>query len=91
MLTLLWLTVSLPVVSSAKQAWKQSIAQDNDNPFQSTTEEKAPSTVNISEEYIHHHQDSEHPWYEIKKEYPRVSIAAYIAYHGELFSPPPNC
>jgi hypothetical protein len=67
----LWLTISAPFVYASQQ---QQAKQDNSsttqspldcndeessNPFGNSTEEKAPSTTSLSEEYLHqyHHPD----------------------------------
>ncbi|MBK6827372.1 MAG: hypothetical protein IPG86_11070 [Chitinophagaceae bacterium] len=65
-LSLLWLTVSTPVVYAAQQKlekYKQlekagafpETEEDTTNPFGNNTEEKAPSGTNLSEEYLHDH------------------------------------
>jgi hypothetical protein len=101
MLTLAWLTVSLPVVYASQQTTALNKAdkeipsggkeKDADNPFANTTEEKTPNNINsISEEYLHDTHASEYypagPAIEYKVEH----VPVYIAFHGELISPPPD-
>ena len=62
-MTLAWLTVSLPLVTKYQQATiavktssngDDSKKKDNSNPFASTTEEKNPGSSNtIAEEFLH--------------------------------------
>ncbi|MEO6611531.1 MAG: hypothetical protein ABIT05_01855 [Chitinophagaceae bacterium] len=92
-LTLLWLTVSLPVVYESQQEAQKtqaSAAANDDNPLASTTEEKAPSPTTLSEEYLHHTDEPEHPWTAIQHHHRNFSSSLYIAFHGELISPPPD-
>lgn len=98
-LALLWLTVSTPFVYEAQQKLQQinsknvaanSQDEETGNPLNSTTEEKAPSSINLSEEYLHHTDHNEHPWFTITNYHRDYSTSLYIAYHGELFCPPPN-
>src|SRR5262249_8621723 len=75
LVALVWLTISVPFVFSAQQQLKKIEQQANadqsktnseeNNPFASTTEEKAPGNINLSEEYLHHHEENEHPWFSI--------------------------
>lgn len=101
-LTLLWLTVSLPVVYAAQQQVKQAVTKvnaenktekNNDcNPFANTTEEKPPAntSINLSEEYLHHHEEYV-PFIADKLSHSHHhSYNTYVAYHGELLSPPPE-
>lgn len=99
MLTLAWLTVSLPFVNSARQSVQQTKTSsvpanqedDNDNPFANTTEEKAPGSGNtIAEEYLHDHYSCEHYITVPSAEYKVEHVSTYIAFHGELISPPPD-
>ena len=95
MLALLWLTISIPFIYQAQQKQiaialnhsPDSKQDGNSNPFSNTTEEKAP--VQVSEEYLHAEQEHSYTWITIRHyNNPRVDI--YIAYHGELISPPPE-
>ena len=97
---LLWLTVSSPFVFQShlqlKKIQKERMADwpsastEKDNPLTGTTEEKAPSSVSVSEEYLHHTNDNEHPWFGIIRHHRDYASSPYAAYHGELFCPPPN-
>ncbi len=99
-LSLLWLTISLPIVYKAQQQQTAQASPNNgetsgarnssDNPFANTTEEKAPSSVNLTEEYLHHH-DEQVQFDETKLNHSHAhSYDVYIAFHGELLSPPPE-
>ncbi len=89
---LLWLTVSLPFVYNAQQAsitWSAEEEQ-GDYPFSNTTEEKAPSSVSIAEEYLHDHSEI-HAFIAAKLNHAHCHAwDVYIAFHGELISPPPD-
>ncbi len=97
--SLLWLTVSLPFVDAAKTQIAYSLAEESgevpvnndNNPFANTTEEKTSGGNNtLSEEFLHEtqylHKHAERSVYHNKCNHP----ALYIAFHGELFCPPPN-
>ena len=99
-LSLLWLTVSLPFVyESAEQLAKQErtehvgsipTPEEESNPFGNTTEEKSPTSTTVSEEYIHDHHKSDY-FFSIISSYHKCENAdTYIAYHGELLVPPLN-
>lgn len=100
-LTLLWLTVSLPYISDAQQHATQIAAEtgktslpldDSSNPVTGNPEEKAASGgINtLSEEYLHHPEEI------LAMESITLShstyhlICFYEAFHGELLCPPPN-
>lgn len=97
---LVWLTVSTPFVFRYQQELKKTaLAQKNqspsscteeNNPFANTTEEKTSSVSTVSEEYLHH--PDEHKLYgnTIMNLFSNRSVALYIAFHGELISPPPD-
>lgn len=101
-LTLAWLTVSLPVVYAAQQGTALSATtnagmpadsneDDSDNPFANTTEEKTPNSINsISEEYLHDTHSAEYYPADPSIEYKVEHVPVYIAFHGELISPPPD-
>lgn len=101
-LALLWLTISTPFVFAAQQELARQDRVSNTtsplagteeeaaNPFGNTTEEKAPSSSSVSEEYLHDHHTSDH-FFSIASQYHKCENAdAYIAFHGELLVPPPN-
>jgi hypothetical protein len=98
MLTLAWLTVSLPFVNAAQQATEQQTstdmqdaAEDDDNPFANTSEEKTPNNFNsISEEYLHDSHSFDQYVTVPSVEYRLEHVPIYIAFHGELISPPPD-
>lgn len=99
---LAWLTISAPFVYASQQE----IAKQNNsataellitgteeeaNPLNGSTEEKAPKTLtSVSEEYLHDNHRSEY-FLSLTSQFHRGENAAiYIAYHGELLVPPPN-
>lgn len=92
-LLIAWLTVSLPIVTSAKGAVTNQMSQcnDADNPLAGTTEEKVPGQTNLSEEYMHHN-DYYHSLLssQISAAYIHAQESTYSAYHGEPPCPPPN-
>ena len=95
-MTLLWLTISIPFVYAAQQKQAELVKtthsqnDDSSNPFANTTEEKAPSSVNLSEEYLHHHNEITQLT-DIKLQHTHFhSYDVYVAFHGELLSPPPE-
>ncbi|HEX7903040.1 MAG TPA: hypothetical protein VF487_04095 [Chitinophagaceae bacterium] len=101
-LALLWLTVSIPFVyeNQLKHAQQDKIEnsstpltgddEETSNPFGNTTEEKAPSTSTVSEEYLHDHHHTDY-FFSIALQYHKCEDAGtYIAFHGELLVPPPN-
>jgi len=99
MLALAWLTVSFPVVYSAQQMAQEQKAKEtgssqgdeNGNPFANTTEEKTSSNSNsLSEEYLHdaHSADYYVPVLSIK--YHIEHHPTYIAFYGDLETPPPD-
>ena len=98
-MTLVWLTVSLPVVTKYQRVAipvKTSSTTDkgdkeSNNPFANTTEEKNPTSSNtIAEEFLHEsYTHTEHLPLPVK--YNKCTHpAVYVAYHGELLSPPPE-
>lgn len=94
---LVWLTVCLPVVSESIQYLQKVMqeqgkpaAQDEQGQVPQNNEEKTPSSASLSEEFLHHtdgHTDLTVPAGSV---FPDMSQSAYLAFHGELFSPPPN-
>lgn len=99
-LTLIWLTVSIPFVYTAQQKQASHVKTDQSqklpesknatNPFGNTTEEKAPSQINLSEEYLHHHESYVYQTDNKLSHFHRHYYDVYVAYHGELLSPPPE-
>ena len=100
-LALLWLTISLPFVNDAREQIAKQTASavplddtpsensEESNALNNSIEEKS-SGNSILEEYLHHTHDG------IIPENPRLShidphsYDLYIAFHGELLSPPPE-
>jgi hypothetical protein len=98
---LLWLTVSTPFVfaSQQKTAENHKMANaDNDiplneeesNPFGNSTEEKAPTGVSLSEEYLHDHHSSNYYFILASQFHKFEDAGIYVAFHGEMLVPPPN-
>jgi hypothetical protein len=100
-LALVWLTVSAPFVYTAqeelskqqkmeKPGFPLAGSEEESNPFGNNTEEKAPNTTSLSEEYIHNSHRI-HFFFSIATQYHKCENAdTYIAFHGELLVPPPN-
>lgn len=103
LVTLLWLTMSIPFVYNAQEKISQDkivlshnhTANDDessDNPLSNTTEEKCTNSFNtLSEEYLHHHFDEDFNHFSKNiSDYHHGHEDTYVAFHGELLSPPPN-
>lgn len=103
LLTLFWLTLSIPFVFKAQQQiTKEKIAASQDpsvndeepvgNPLTNTNEEKSSNSFNtLSEEYLHHHTSDELNYSkEITNHLHHAKEPTYIAFHGEMLCPPPN-
>jgi hypothetical protein len=94
-LALGWLTVSAPLVYEAQQEYAKqetgkSAEKDDGGPFSNTTEEKSPSSINMSEEYLHGLHDHFYKSDGKLSHQNRHSYDVYVAFHGELISPPPD-
>ena len=99
---LCWLTVSAPFVyASQQEIAKQNSSipadlplaptEEEANPLNGSTEEKAPKTLNtVSEEYLHDSHRSEYLFSLGSQFHKCESAGTYVAYHGELLVPPPN-
>ena len=101
-LALLWLTVSIPYVFNAQ---KQLLSQEKQqpvpvnsqqeevaaDPVASTTEEKTPGTGNTLSEFLHEIELLKHPSRNLTRYFMYIRSSLYIAFHGELLVPPPNC
>jgi hypothetical protein len=97
---LVWLTISIPFVFNSQQLLKeiektQSAKASNknneeNNPFANTTEEKTPASNSFSEEYMHHTDEHLQNNYTTNLSYSHADESLYIAFHGELLSPPPD-
>ena len=97
MLALAWLTVSFPVVNAAQQIAKEQKVNgpgDEDksgNPFANTTEEKTSSNSNsFSEEYLHDTHSADYYVPVSSIEYHIEHHPTYIAFYGDLETPPPD-
>lgn len=101
-IALLWLTVSTPYVFNAQKKLlsignQQSIPDNSEqgeesaNPFANTTEEKTPGSGNTLSEYLHEIELLKHPSGNLTRFYKYHSSTLYLAFHGELLVPPPNC
>lgn len=104
MLTMLWLTVSLPFIAESRIANNvgcKSAACDNlmdtqgeDTGFPQTgaSEEKgSESSNNYNEEYLHHHDGGlALSFSSCNTTMHDLAQDAYCAFHGELLVPPPN-
>ncbi len=97
-LSLLWLTVSIPFVYAAKQQLEASATipsddelpgSDNNGVFGNSSEEKAESGNSLSE-YLHHIHDLSHPVTSLHTHNCSHEFSVYVAFHGELLCPPPN-
>lgn len=96
---LLWLTVSLPFVYRSQQAAHTALSsaaapfagteEDSSNPL-SGTEEKAPSTTNLAEEFLHEHAKLDGLHTDFSIVHYCQNDRTYTAFHGELLVPPPN-
>ena len=99
---LCWLTISAPFVFEnqqkiAKQNCEAPVdiplagTEEEANPFSSSTEEKAPKTLNsFSEEYLHDNHRSEYFFSAASRYQKGENVGIYTAFHGEVQVPPPN-
>lgn len=97
---LVWLTISAPFVFHFQQELKKiekaqatkspSTEKGDTNPFANTTEEKTSSVNTFSEEYLHHSEENNLRTNKVFNQYSNLSESLYIAFHGELISPPPD-
>lgn len=99
---LVWLTVSAPFVLAAYQHLQKSYQVENNNgfpeteedaanPFGNNTEEKAPGGTTLSEEYLHQQHQHESFFTKQLNCFSTRNDGTYMAFHGELLVPPPNC
>lgn len=101
-LALLWLTVSLPFVYESQRELAKHSKSVNDqsshasneeepaNPLGNTTEEKAPSSTSVSEEYLHDNHTAEYFTSLASQNHKCENSGIYNAFHGEVHVPPPN-
>ena len=101
MFALLWLTVRLPFVYESQKKFAQEDISANSNCAHSgceeeasllgnTTEEKAPGTASVSEEYLHDNHISEYILGIASRNHKCENSSIYNAFHGEVQVPPPN-
>ncbi|MBL7735398.1 MAG: hypothetical protein JNL51_08065 [Chitinophagaceae bacterium] len=102
MLTLTWLTVSLPFALAARQSIQfnkqaekgippeeQKEKTDN-NGFANTEEKTSNNLSSLTEEYLHDHDASEAYPRLLAQKHAIESVPIYISFYGELISPPPD-
>ena len=100
-LSLTWLTISLPFVYdsqvkfaalSGDKTEKSSLPfEDEEMPLTTnTTEEKAPSVITGQEELLHHENENHLLGSQFLSHKSRHNPSIYIAFYGELISPPPD-
>lgn len=97
---LIWLTISTPFVFHFQQELiniektqakkNPPTEKGNSNPLANTNEEKTPSVNTFSEEYLHHSEENNLRTNNTSNQYGNLSEALYLAFHGELVSPPPD-
>lgn len=104
LVTLAWLTISTPFVYDFQQKLKQiklaAIIPGNDSHVDdkdgintmmpNPTEEKTETNSNNFSEYLHHHDYVDDYNTAGIKYHISLSSELYIAFHGELLSPPPD-
>jgi hypothetical protein len=101
-LALLWLTICLPIVNDAREKIAKQFATaiplndipventEDSNPLSNSVEEKSSGNSSILEEYLHHALESLAPGDPLLSHIDLHSYDTYIAFHGELLSPPPE-
>ena len=104
-ITLLWLTVSTPFVFAAQQelAKQQKVlaidssaksdcedCNSEEDGGNNNIEEKVPGSTNLSEEFLHDHNETHHFFTIISLYHKLENADSYTAFHGELLVPPPN-
>jgi hypothetical protein len=99
---LLWFTMSTPVIydfqlkeKAVDIALSEPGESDEENdfshyPINNNPEEKTESNQTSSSEYLHDPQEMESQSDQFLTQKKSRSDAEYIAYHGELLSPPPK-
>ena len=101
-LALLWLTICLPIVNDAREQIAKQTAStvplddnpvencEDSNPLSNSVEEKSSGNSSILEEYLHHALEDLAPDDPELSHIDLHSYDTYIAFHGELLSPPPE-
>ena len=97
LVTLAWLTISLPYVYHGRQVGKEQTEQKSrnatdqtSNPLSNTTEEKTHNVTNTLSEYLHETLHTEKLFTLVTVHHKCHSCALYFAFHPELISPPPE-
>lgn len=92
-----WLTVSFPFVLQQQKLAKEHILlsgipqeEEVPNPFSNSTEEKTESGINSLSEFLHDHTTHFHNAALVLMHKKCHAADIYIAFHGELISPPPE-
>ncbi|MBK8522545.1 MAG: hypothetical protein IPL54_17365 [Chitinophagaceae bacterium] len=100
---LCWLTISTPFVYASQQDQAKhgkvthacvtncGSEDETSNPFGNNTEEKAPNSSSLSEEYLHSYQATPNFYIEISLYHKCENADTYIAYHGELLGSSTQC
>ena len=95
-MTLLWLTISAPFILTVQKELNNTTAgtnkqpaEDNANPFSGLNEEKT-SSANALSEYLHEPLSLSVPGIPALEHDSNNTLLIYIAYYGELLSPPPE-
>ncbi len=95
-MTLLWLTVSTPFIFSVQKELRnapfsaeQQANEESTNPFSGLNEEKT-NNANTLSEYLHEHLHLPVPGIPVLEHNGNTTSLIYIAYYGELLSPPPE-
>jgi hypothetical protein len=99
---LVWLTISTPfVISFEQQMAKKAKTENNSKPPVSdteeetcktpgnNTEEKTPADTSLSEDYLHDYPATDYFISGSAQFHKSKNSEAYIAFHCELFVPPP--
>jgi hypothetical protein len=97
-ISLVWLTVSLPFVFQAMNAHHPEHSACTDCPLPSddeelpvnASEEKSPVNNGAQEEYLHYQNEGLILASQFLTHSAGHHASVYIAYHGELLSPPPE-
>jgi hypothetical protein len=92
---LAWLTISLPYVYEANRLAAETQTEEKaaaaQNPLANTNEENNNPLFSASEEFLHDaHHELDGYVVLINSVFFHKNESAYIAFHGELISPPPD-
>jgi hypothetical protein len=96
-LLMLWLTICLPVVSRSMQKINPDYSKqvplpsdEDQNPVSGLSEEKTAGAVLLTEEFLHHRDETVFVFIPSVSQFLLTGQNIYLAYHGELYSPPPD-